>query len=86
MSEEQTARILDLIPVKKYRTTIEEYVREDEVKSLHTIHSNVEVILASDLELFLQKLTQPKNLTKLMTSLALNKKPDLEEFLKWPNS
>lgn len=83
MSETKTTiikqnKLVDLIPVKKFSTLVGGFNGE----AGEYEENFQEVMLVSDIEVFLEKITHPTNLAKLVKAMAFGQKIDFEDLLK----
>lgn len=82
MSEIKKERLADLIPVKKFSVDAD-LLLDLKASKLPQDESETEVMKVSDVELFLEKISHPTNLAKLVKAMAFGQKIDFEDILKW---
>ena len=78
MNEIKKERLVDLIPVKKY--SVDEGQIDNKIYKGY--ESYLEVMRVDDIELFLEKISHPTNLAKLVKAMAFGQKIDFEDILK----
>ena len=79
MSQQSKPKVTDLLPLKKYVIKWEHCADNEIFTEEHEI---VNVYKVTDVESFLEKITRPENLNKLVKSMMFGSKLDLEEILK----